>query len=78
MPLTVETFGVNGKGAVVTTATRVLVLDEHRNPLLVAVEYEPGKYLCAHVDDDEFEEMVATLGVRASRVRTRIDVEDLR
>lgn len=76
MSLRVECFGRGGRSAASLEATRVLVSDAHGNPVLLAVEYEPGKYLAAHLLDDDFEDLLATFGLKPSAVKAVIDLPE--
>lgn len=72
--LTVEAYGAGGRDPIQAAASRVLIKDHLGNPLVLAVEYEPGRYLVAHCDDPEFAELVQTFGVKAAQVRTRVQL----
>lgn len=64
----VEAFDMGGKNVSRFDGTRILLSDKFNNPLVVAVEYEDGKYLISTISDDDFEQMLATLGVESAVV----------
>lgn len=70
----VETFAEGGRGAASVEATRVVIRDAHGNPIMVAVEHGPGQIFCAHSADEDFEPLLAALGVRAATVVRQIDL----
>ena len=74
MPMAVESYAAGGKQPSVVEATRVLVRDAHGNPILVAVEYEPNVFLCAHQGDADFDQILGTLGVEAAVVLKHLRV----
>lgn len=68
MPLIVESFGEGGRDAATTAATRVVVRDEHGNPLVIAVEHGEGKIHVSHFLDPEFEPLARAFGLVPPRV----------
>jgi hypothetical protein len=73
--MTVEVFGPGGAGAASVEATRVVVKDQHGNPLAVVVEHETDQYWCAHQDDPDFETVLEVLGIKAANVLRRFTVQ---
>lgn len=51
-------------------ATRVVVYDDHGNPLALAVQLDNGMYHVCHLKDPEFRTLLDMLGV-ASTVRVK-------
>lgn len=78
MPLVVESFAPGGRDAQTVEVSRVIVKDDHGNPLVVAVEFGDGKYHVSHLLDPDFEHLVATFGYRPPDVNKTVSVKDQR
>lgn len=79
--MTLELFGEGGIAPRVIEATRILIRDDHGNPIVFAARYlNPGDGLAGTIvstlNDPQFETVLATIGVAAARIRNRIEVVD--
>jgi len=72
--LKVETFKPGGRDPDSLEASRVLIRDQHGNPVVVAVTYADNCVLVSTCNDDDFQTVLDTLGVKASHVKKRITV----
>ena len=54
-------------------ATRVVVRDDHDNPIALALEFAPGQILAVTADSPEFNAVLASLGIKET-----VLVEDVR
>ena len=75
--LIIEAFGENGTTPITAKVTRVLVKDEHGNPVCLAVAFDENQILAAHHLDDDFEALLQTFGTYQFTVRNRIDTSEL-
>jgi hypothetical protein len=57
----------------VIEATRVVVEDNHGNPIAVALEFAPNQILAVTADAPEFNDVLAGMGIRKTVVVTDVD-----
>lgn len=65
------------KNPLVLQATRLLVVDDHGNPVAFVVQFAPGHVRAGHVGDADFNEQLQMHGFDASVVVSRIDPKEL-
>ena len=49
-------------------STRVVVYDDMENPIALVVKLDDGQYFAAHVDDDDFQDALVSLGINRTVV----------
>lgn len=54
-------------------ATRVVVQDDHGNPLMIALEDSPGTHICATAGDPDFPGLMKSLGIDRTLIVTQPD-----
>ena len=52
------------RDVVTLEATRVVVEDNHGNPIALALEFAPGQILATTADSPDFNQVLAGLGIR--------------
>lgn len=62
---------------IVLPATRVVVQDEHGNPLMIAVEDGPGTHICGMAGDPDFPNLMKTLGIDRTLIVTKPELPTL-
>lgn len=70
----VESYAEGGKSPSAVSCTRLVVRDDHGNPIMLAVMYSDDQILCAHQGDDDFETLLNALGIEASVVLRRFSI----
>jgi hypothetical protein len=58
-------------------ATRVVVYDDHGNPISLTVQHNPAWLQSCHVGERRFPELLEQLGVHRSVIVTRQDLKKL-
>ena len=65
------------RNAQVIEATRVVVEDAKGNPIMIALEYEPGMIIASHAGDADFNNLMRNLGIDKVVVCTDIKEKPL-
>ncbi len=77
MSLTVESYAPGGRNSQTVEASRVLVKDQHGNPLIIAAEYVGGVFV-SHFQDPDFEHLLQTFGYVPAEVTKVLTPADVR
>lgn len=67
----------NLREAQVIEATRVVVEDPLGNPIMVALEYAPGKIIASHPGDKDFNNLLHSMGINKVVVCTDVEQKPL-
>lgn len=73
-----EIYDVGGKNPQVIAATRILIRDDHGNPIAFAVCYAKGAVDCHMVAtpaDPTWAALLDTIGVKPAKIRHEIEVD---
>lgn len=71
-----EFFCAGGRNAqVVVDVSRLVVKDDHGNPIGLAVAHTENQTFIAHTADDDFETLLDALGLKAATIVRRIHID---